>query len=386
VEKSRKKILVAISGGVDSAVSAALLKKQGFDVFGVFFCFFDGKNAKKSLNKAKKVAKVLNIPLKIVDARKEFKKKIVDYFVSSYKKGITPNPCVVCNKEMKFRLLFDLMKEIKADYVATGHYARLGREFSIFNFQFSNNEKISKLENIKLLQAKDKTKDQSYFLYRLTQKELSKTIFPLGELKKTEVKRLAKKFKLPVFGDEESQDVCFLNGSLNNFLKKNLRFEEAGPPASLREQACLRSVAGGGNIVDEKGNILARHKGLPFYTIGQRKGIEIGGTGPYFVISKDSKKNQLVVSNDPKKLLVRKFFVNRVNWVNKGNWGNSGRKYILKAHVQIRYHAPKVSAIIKSEKLGKLIVETKRPLRAVTPGQSAVFYRNSEVLGGGAII
>ncbi len=339
---ANKKVLIALSGGVDSAVSAALLKKQGFQIVGVFFRFFDGSSAKKSLSKAKKVAESLDIDLEVVDVRKEFKKKIVDYFIDSYKKGVTPNPCVVCNKEMKFRSLFELLKKFDANLVATGHYAR--------------NDKL------KLLEAKDKTKDQSYFLYKLNQKELAKIIFPLGDYRKVEVKKIAKKMKLPIFGDEESQDVCFLADSgINQFLQKNIRPKP-------------------GNIVDEKGSVLAKHKGLPFYTIGQRKGIEIGAAGPYFVIGKNSRKNELVVSNDPKKLLARKFFVNKVNWINKET------KLPLSAQIQIRYHAEKISAIIKSSKSGKLIVETKKPLRAVTPGQSAVFYKNKEVLGGGIIV
>jgi len=373
VIKSNKKVIIALSGGVDSAVSAALLKKQGFDVFGVFFRFFDGASAKKSLNKAKKVAESLDIDFEIVDARKEFQKKIVDYFIKSYKKGITPNPCVVCNREMKFALLFALMKRINADYVAAGHYARIAGQ--------------------KLFEAKDKTKDQSYFLYRLTQKELAKIIFPLGEFKKTETKKMAKKLQLSVFGEEESQDVCFLSGTdINSFLKKYIK------PKS-------------GNIVDERKNILGKHKGLSFYTIGQRKGIEIGpsasrqqreairasGPGPYFVIGKNLRKNELIVSNDPKKLFVKKFFMNKVNWVNKEI------KLPLRAQIQIRYHASKISAKISSGKpssakpacrtgratAGKaerLIVEAKKPLRAVTPGQSAIFYKNSEVLGGGIIV
>ena len=310
MEKSRKKILVALSGGVDSAVSAALLKKQGFDVFGVYFCFFNGKNSKKSLNKAKKVAKALNISLKIIDAKKDFKKKIVDYFVDSYKKGITPNPCVVCNKEMKFQLLFDLMEKGKADYIATGHYAKVARQSSAFP-SASSADSSKPSFNYKLLEAADKSKDQSYFLYKLTQKELARIIFPLGELKKTEVKKLAKKLKLPVFGEEESQDVCFLtDNDINKFLKKNLK------PKS-------------GDIVDETKNILGKHKGLPFYTLGQRKGIEIGppasrqkweairasGPGPYFVVRKNIKKNEIVVTKDPKRLLKKKFEVYQVNWV-----------------------------------------------------------------------
>lgn len=352
----RKKILIALSGGVDSAVSAALLKKQGFDVFGVHFVFFDGASAKKSLDKAKKVAKALEISLEIVDARKEFKRKIVDYFIESYKKGITPNPCVACNKEMKFRLLLELLKKNKADFMATGHYAQI----KVRPFPFPTIRREIP-QGRTLCEAKDKTKDQSYFLYRLTQKELSKIIFPLGKYKKTETKKLAKKFKLPVFGDEESQDVCFLVGTdINSFLRKYIK------PKS-------------GNIVDEKGAVLAKHKGLFFYTVGQRKGIEIGGTGPYFVTQKNPRKNELIVSNDPKKLLTKKFEVSRVSWINKP------QKFPFRVKVQIRYHSEKFSAIIKQEKLNRFVVETVNPVRAVTVGQSAVFYNNIELLGGGTI-
>lgn len=392
-----KKVIVALSGGVDSAVAAALLKKQGHDVIGVHFLFCGP--AWKPNFQVRGIAKKLGIPLKIVDARKDFKKRVIDYFLKEYKAGRTPNPCVVCNKEMKFRMLFNLMKREKAEYAATGHYARIKREFPISplhrssseasNFQFPNKFQKSKsklqITDYGLLSAKDKSKDQSYFLYRLAQKDLAKIIFPLGDYKKTEVKRIAKKMNLPVQSGE-SQDVCFLaRNDLNTYLSKYLKSSR-------------------GNIVDARGNIIGLHRGLPFYTIGQRKGIEIGppasrqmrevlparscnivaggrasGTGPYFVVGKNSRKNELVVSDDPKKLLTKKFFVKRANWIYPET------KFPLRADVQIRYHAEKVSAIIRKAGDGRWEVRSEKPLRAATPGQSAVFFRGGEVLGGGVI-
>ena len=349
-----KKVIVALSGGVDSAVTAALLKKQGFEVAGVFFRFFDGAASRKSLEKAKKISKTLRVSLKIVDARKEFKKKIIDYFIESFKRGLTPNPCVVCNKEMKFRLLFDLMRKYKADYVATGHYAR---KVKCQKSNVKSKERIT----YKLLKAKDELKGQSYFLYRLNQKDLAKIIFPLGDYKKSEIKKLAKKLKLPTLKNE-SQDVCFL-GEKNtaDFLRKNLQLKE-------------------GKIVDEKGKILGKHKGLPLYTLGQRKGIEIGGKGPYFVVRKNLLSNELVVTNNPKKLLTKIFFVSGANWI-------SGQpKFPLRAKVQTRYRAERFSATIRKVRSEKWEVRSEKPLRAVTPGQAAVFYKNREVLGGGIIL
>jgi tRNA-uridine 2-sulfurtransferase len=357
MHKDNKKIVIALSGGVDSAVAAALLKKQGYEVAGVYFHFFSGQKDKKYSQKAKNIAGSMGISFREIDARKKFKKYVTDYFISSYKKGLTPNPCVVCNKEMKFRLMFKLMKEIKADFVATGHYARLGRE------RKTKNEKRKTKEDYfyKLSEAKDKKKDQSYFLYRLTQKDLSKIIFPLGNLMKDEVRKLAKKFNFPVSGEKESQDVCFIDKGINAFLKNILTLTP-------------------GNIADEAGKILGIHQGLPLYTLGQRKGINLGGTGPYFVMRKNHKKNELIVTGDSRRLSVKKFQVEKTNWIGEIT------KLPLKAKVRIRYHAEKISAIIKSGKSGRLIVETKKSLRAATPGQSAVFYEKKEILGGGIII
>lgn len=352
----KEKIIVALSGGMDSAVAAALLKKQGYDVIAVYFNLFSGKKNRESLQKAEKIAGAIGIPFRKIDAKKDFKKKIVDYFISSYKKGLTPNPCVVCNKEMKFRILLDLIKKNRFQNVATGHYARIHRERK----EKSEKGKTKEDYSYTLLEAKDKQKDQSYFLYRLNQKDLSKIIFPLGNYTKAEVGKLAKKFKLPVLEGKESQDICFINKDIRAFLKRNMNLKP-------------------GKIVDESGSIIGSHRGLPLYTLGQRKGVNIGGTGPYFVMGKNSPKNELKVTSDPKKLLAKKFRVKNVNWT------SGGARLPLKAEVQIRYHAEKISAIIKQGKSGGLIIETKKPLRAVTPGQSAVFFGKNVVLGGGLI-
>lgn len=360
-KRKSKKVIVALSGGVDSAVAAALLKKRGYDIIAVYFRF--NENLKAEFQ-AGKIAKKLNISLKIVDVRKEFKKRVIRYFLDSYIKGQTPNPCVVCNKEMKFRLLFDLMRKFGADFIATGHYAKTIKSQSNKDIEYrvKHKSQISKQKIIfKLLRGIDDQKDQSYFLYKLNQKELARIIFPLGDHKKDAVKKMAKKLKLPI-AESESQDVCFVEGNdTARFLRKYTKFRP-------------------GFIKDAKGKTLGEHKGLPQYTIGQRKGIEIGNAGPYFVLRKDARKNELFVTNDPKDLLTKEFRVGQANWIDPKT------KFPSRAGVQIRYHAEIFPAIIKKEKDGKYSVETKRPLRAVTPGQSAVFYRNEQVLGGGIII
>jgi len=354
VNNFRKKVLIALSGGMDSAVAAALLKELGFEVAGVFMHFYKRDN--KFLKRAKEVAEKLNIPLYEINVVREFKKKVIDYFLGAYEKGLTPNPCVVCNKEIKFGVLLDLLKKSRADYVATGHYAKKVK-------CQKSNVKSEEDYFYKLLQAKDRNKDQSYFLYRLSQKDLAKAIFPLGDYKKSEVKQLAKKFDLPVLESEESQDICFLAGEeIAEFLRRHLKIKS-------------------GDIIDETGRVLGRHKGLPFYTIGQRKGIEIGGSGPYFVVSKNIRRNELVVTNNVKSpTLLKKEF-----WIRNANWLAGELKLPQKVKVKIRYRAPSFNAIIKLKKMGKYKIICNQPQRAITPGQSAVFYKSEEVLGGGMI-
>jgi len=363
IEKNKKRIIVAMSGGLDSSVAAALLKKQGYFVIGVFMKFWHSHSEIKenrccsleAEKRARKIAQELNMPFYVLNCSREFKKKVVDYFLEEYRKRGTPNPCVICNKEIKFGFLIKKALEAGADFVATGHYARKVQE-PRSRFQKSNPKKI-----YKLLKAKDKEKDQSYFLWRLNQRQLSRILFPVGDYTKKEVKALARKFKLPVLDIPESQEICFIGNSINSFLKKYLKEKK-------------------GDIVDlENKKKIGEHNGLWFYTIGQRKGIK-SSYGPYYVVKKDFKKNLLFVSKNKKDLFKKKFIVKEVNWI-------SGKcpKMPLEAKVKIRSrHKPRL-ALIKKTKKGCQI-KFQKPQSAITPGQSAVFYNNNELIGGGIIV
>lgn len=368
------KVVVAMSSGVDSSVAAAILKKQGYDVVGIFMHFW--KEPRQSVlveNKccsleaqedARKVAQILGIPLYTANVAREFKKEVVDYYLAELKRGRTPNPCVACNQYIKFRVILKKMLEMKADYIATGHYAQTHK------LKTQNAKRKTKGKFIyKLYQGKDKEKDQSYFLYNLNQKQLSKIIFPIGKYKKSEIRKMAKKFGLPVFNKDDSQGICFAPEKYPaEFIKRNLEMKK-------------------GRIIDTSGNILGEHEGLPIFTIGQRRGISIGGTGPYYVSGKDIIKNTLVVTNKKKDpALYRKIAL-----IDSLNWVGVKPKIPMKALVKIRYRHPAVSAIIKKQEAGSkkqanYLIEFVEPQRAVTPGQAAVFYtRRGEALGGGII-
>jgi len=336
--KKNKKVIVAISGGVDSAVAAALLKKEGFELVGVFMKFWPKSNRCCSLEserRARLTAEKLKIPFHVFNFEKEFKKKVVDYFLKNSKIGLTPNPCVVCNKEIKFGLLFKKLKALNADYLATGHYARLRQG--------------------ELLRARDKNKDQSYFLWKLNQKVLKKTLFPIGDYLKPEVKSLAKKFKLPVNNIPESQEICFIQTNISDFFKKYLKTKT-------------------GLIKTKLGLVLGKHQGLALYTIGQRKGIGLAG-GPYYVLDKDMKKNILIVTKNEKDLYKKELSFTEFSWA-------SGKetKFPLKVMAKIRYRHKPSSAILKKNK-----VIFSKSQRAITPGQSVVFYQGQELLGGAII-
>lgn len=376
--KSRKRVLLAISGGVDSSVAAFLLKERGYEVVGTFMKFWNVSGSRiksgmtnenkccsmESMRDAREVMRRVGGRLYTIDYRDLFKGKVVDPFLLCYSKGLTPNPCINCNKFVKLGAFYKKAEELGCDYVATGHYARVEKDASGF----------------KLLESVDKTKDQSYFLYTLDQAKLSKTLFPIGNLKKAEVFKLAKKFELPVAERKESQEICFVPGKTHyDFLKHFLRGKFRPGPIIF------------------KGREIGEHAGLPLYTIGQRKGIKIGGIGPFYVLRADYKTNKLFVTdraNDPE-LYSDSMSIRNVHWI-------SGKqsKFPLNCKARIRYGHKKEPVVIncansksctdaKSYRDAKSCVCTvkfKKSQRAVTPGQTAVFYRGEEVIGGGEIV
>ncbi|MEK9153733.1 MAG: tRNA 2-thiouridine(34) synthase MnmA [Patescibacteria group bacterium] len=357
-----KKVVVGLSGGVDSAVAATLLKEQGYEVIGVFMKFWQAPSDSKqnsgwnrccsfeAQQRAREVARVLGIRFYVVNLERQFKKEIVDYFLTESAAGRTPNPCVVCNKKIKFGLLIEKAMALGADYVATGHYAK---------------KRKTKNEKLKILKAEDENKDQTYFLWQLNQKQLAKILLPIGEIaSKTKVRELAKKFNLPVSGTKESQEVCFIQNTTEEFLRKYLKQKPGVVYPGVRP----------------RGAGIGQHNGLWFYTIGQRKGIGLSG-GPWFVVDKDIKKNALIVSQDENDLLSKELTAQKVNWLSGGEPAN-----LQNMQAKIRYGA-KPAQIKTMRKIGpnKYKIIFTQPQRAITPGQSVALYKGQELLGGGVI-
>jgi len=367
-----KTVAVAMSGGVDSSVAAALLKEQGYNVLGFFMKNWGDTCGLKSSDcpwledreDAMRVCAKLDIPFKTLDFEKEYKDMVLDYFFKEYELGRTPNPDVMCNAQIKFGVFLDKALELGADYIATGHYVR-AREVQGARYEVRDGEG----ESVELLKGVDKNKDQSYFLYRLNQKQLSKSMFPVGDLTKPKVRELAKKFSLPNYDKKDSQGVCFIGHiDLQKFLSQKIKEKP-------------------GDIVDEKGAKIGEHKGLFWYTIGQRKGINIGGIGPFYVLQKDFKDNKLIVTNNPKNEQLYASFIeiSDANWILGITPSNSPLAGGEVLECRIRYREKLTKCTITDKKEGIYQVDFKTPQWAVASGQSVVFYDGDSCLGGGII-
>jgi len=353
---SRGLVFVGMSGGVDSSVAALLLKKQGYDVVGIFMrCYNVDGCAEQDAEDARRVAEHIGIPFYTWDFEKEYKKRVVEYMVKGYRAGLTPNPDVECNREIKFGLFFKKALTMGAEYVATGHYVR------------RRATSVKGQKTFKLLQAKDKNKDQSYFLWTLTQDQLRHCLFPIGEYIKPEVRVIARRARLPTAEKKDSQGICFLGKvTLADFLKQYIKEEP-------------------GTILTTDGRVIGKHRGAYFYTIGQRHGLDLSGkhralgikgrgeTKPHYVVGKDITTNTVVVAegSDNLALFQKKVSLNGIRFISK----KSAMPKKISVMARVRYRQPLSQAILLLDSREKGVLVFKQPQKFVAPGQSAVFYK-----------
>jgi len=359
MKKKNKLIAVAMSGGVDSSLAAALLKNEGYSVFGITIRTWPKEECGQSfgraccnldsVTRARAVANQLGIPYYVVDFSAHFKKEVIDYFCAEYLLGMTPNPCVICNQRLKFGKLLDKAISLGAQTIATGHFANVSRDEESGRFL--------------LKEGADKLKDQSYFLFMLSQEQLARSVFPLGDFTKERVRSAAKRLKLHTYDTASSQDVCFVqDDGYAEYIKKKTGVE-------------IRT----GEIVDTHGKVLGSHKGIPYYTIGQRRGLGIAHGQPLYVTSIDVAHNRIVVG-EKKAVMKKSVIVNRINWIAVEKLDKP-----VTAMVKIRYNHAKARAEICPSGEGSVRIDFDQPQAAPTPGQAAVFYDNDIVLGGGWI-
>lgn len=367
------KVIVGMSGGVDSAVAAYLLKKAGHDVIGVTLRTWEASDGENSrcceIDDARSVAHLIDIPFYAFNCTSDFAKKVIGPFVSAYVSGQTPNPCIPCNRYVKWERMLYAAQVLQADYVATGHYASVVR---LDNGRYT------------VKKAKHAQKDQTYMLYRLTQQQLAATLMPLGELSKQEVREIAAQAGLPVAGKKDSQEICFVpDGSYASFIEDYLRKGTDTRQSAASGEGAPLSLPPEGFFVDEEGNRLGRHKGIIHYTIGQRKGLGLAMGHPVFVKEIRPDSNEVVISEEDA-LFSSRILCGDVNYMGVPDL-REGES--LRCMAKVRYHHSPQEAVVEAIGPDQVMVSFKEPVRAPAPGQSAVFYDDNDcVIGGGYIL